>query len=249
MMLDKARNPAICRRTNKLARQVAVWEFDEAFGDLDIPKFAEDFRPAVRFSTRQEIRDHYVDVVSVLKRYARWDSHRIADYIGVSRQTSYQYGFQPTARGARVIPGDKLDKLRDAATAAIYEDLKTTFAPGVTAEMRTWQVFVGMNLELETFSRLYGESQAARLGGVCVPHDCNAKPNAQLSDEDELCVEWLRWRHAGHIAKSEAVHVAGVDQYLEGRVGCEGIPWRIVPTAYQVAALRDIHHRREGRNA
>jgi hypothetical protein len=97
----------------------------------------------------------------VLKRYGRWNSQKIADFIGVSWQTSYQYGFRPDACGARLIPALKLDKLREAATATMDSELKRGFAPRITPESRTWQVFVGMNLKLETFDHLYAESQAA----------------------------------------------------------------------------------------
>jgi len=239
-MLDPNRDPVGQKRLGKLARQVLDRNVDEAFGDPNA---------VVRRSTHQEVRDHYADVVDVLKRYGRWDSLCLADYIGVSRQTSYQYGLQPTNRGARIIPADKLDRLREAAVAAIFDSLKQTVAPGLTAESRTWQVFVGMDLRLETYSHLYGEAQAARLGGVCVPHNGNSKPDAELSADDRLCLDWLTWRHAGLVTRADAIHIAGADEHLECRVGCEAHAWRITPTAAQVAALKAVHERGESRRA
>jgi hypothetical protein len=238
-MLEKSRDKALRRRLERIAKQVPEWDWDEARRGLF---------PEVRVSTHQEVRDHYVAVVDILKRYGRWNSQRIADFLGVSRQTSYQYGFQPHARGARLVPADKLEALRTAAAAAMDADLKRTFAPGITPEMRTWQVFVGMELKVESFHHLYAESQAARLGGVCWPHNDNAKPDHELSSADQLCVDWLTWRHAGLITKAEAMQITGLDEYLEARVGHEVLPWRIMPTVAQVEAIESLHKRREAKH-
>ena len=95
-MLETTRIPVLRRRMERLAKQVPDWDFGEVFGDLN---------SVIRVSTHQEIRDHYADVVDVLKRYAKWDSHRIADFIGIGRQTSYQYGFQPQVHPHKNLPG------------------------------------------------------------------------------------------------------------------------------------------------
>jgi hypothetical protein len=237
-MLEKSRDKALRRRLERLAKQAPDWDWDEATGDL---------LPDIRVSTHQEVRDHYIAVVDVLKRYGRWSSQQIADFLGVSRQTSYQYGFKSDTRGARLIPAEKLDALQAAALAAIDADLKRGFGPGVTPESRTWQVFVGTELRLETFDQRYAESQAARLGGVCWPHNDN-KRQVELSADDQLCIEWLTWRHAGLISKTDAAYIAKVDEYLEGRVGCENLRWRIMPTAEQVRAIARVHKRREAKH-
>ncbi|MBZ9798735.1 hypothetical protein [Mesorhizobium sp. ES1-4] len=189
----------------------------------------------MRAASHQEIRDHFVEVRDRLKR-SGWDSNRIADELGVARQTSYQYAFQPGAKGTRLIPADKLDRLRTAARGQF---------PWLTREQRLW-IVLGPQLELllETTQPGFGESYAARHRGSCMPGKENVKPDYRLPPDEALCVEWLGWRHGGLAAKADAMAVAEVDEYLIERVGLENTGWRIMPTEAQVAALRDIHERR-----
>lgn len=199
----------------------------------------------MRTATHQEIRDHYVDVRDTLKG-SGWDSHRIADLLGVTRQTSYQYAFQPEAKGARVVPAEKLDTLRTAAVRAVHDHWDRGKFPWLTREQRTWIVLgAGLELLLETTQPGFAESYAARNRGSCMPGKDNVKPDFRPPPDEALCVEWLEWRHGGLVTQDDAMAVAGVDEYLVERVGLEMIPsWSIQPTAEQVAALKEIHERR-----
>ena len=196
----------------------------------------------MRTASNQETRDHYVAVRDILKR-AGWDSHRIAGEIGVTRQTSYQYGFNPETRGARVIPADKLDKLRELATAAEAERHERGFPAFLPRAEHLWLVFgAGMELLLETTSPWRAVWHAARHCGVAMPGRDNAQHrDRQLTADDELCVEWMEHRHGGLITKADVMEVAAVDEYLVERVGHEHHGWRIQPTAEQVEALKELH--------
>ena len=59
----------------------------------------------------EKIRDQFVHLRDRLKRKGI-DAQQLADLLGVKRQTTYQYGFSPNARGARIVPADLLDKMR-----------------------------------------------------------------------------------------------------------------------------------------
>ncbi|TPN51519.1 hypothetical protein [Mesorhizobium sp. B1-1-7] len=164
----------------------------------------------------------------------------------MARQTSYQYGFNAEARGARQIPAEKLDRLRTAAVRAIHDHWDRGKFPWLTREQRTWIVLgAGLELLLETTQPAFGASHAARHCGSCMPGKENVNPGFRLPPDEALCVEWLEWRHGGLVTKADAMAVTAVDEYLVERVGLEMLPsWSIQPTAEQVAALKDIHERR-----
>ncbi|RJT28896.1 hypothetical protein D3227_33365 [Mesorhizobium waimense] len=82
---------------------------------------------------------------------SEWDSHRITGEIGVPSQMSYQYGFDPETRGARVISADKLDRLRGFATEAEADRRDRGFPAFLPRAEHLWLVFgVGVELLLET---------------------------------------------------------------------------------------------------
>ncbi|TPK91487.1 hypothetical protein [Mesorhizobium sp. B2-4-17] len=198
----------------------------------------------MRTASHQEIRDHYVEVRDRLKR-SGWDSYRIAGELGVARQTSYQYAFKPEAKGARVIPAEKLDKLRTAAVRAIHQHWDRGQFPWLTREQRLWIVF-GPQLEvvLQTTQPGFAAFYAARHGYSCMPGKEDVKPDFRLQLDEELCVKWLGFRHGGLVTKDDAMAIADVDEYLVERVGLENPGWRIQPTAAQVQRIRELHDRR-----
>lgn len=190
----------------------------------------------------QDIRDHFVTIRDYLKRN-KWTSAQVADVLGVALHTSYQYGFNPSTRGSRIVPADKLDRLRDAAAAVVQENRERGF-PGFFGRKEHLWVVVGKDLSviLETTSPWHAAWHAAQNGGVAMPSRDNLKNrNDRLRDDDRLCIEWLELRHGGLITKEDAMAVAGVDAWLVERIGHEHDPWRIQPTREQVDALREIH--------
>ncbi|MHA6641069.1 hypothetical protein [Mesorhizobium sp. A623] len=213
-------------------KQIPAWDFAAAFGDLN---------PKRRVSSHQEIRDHYVALVAFLKRKG-WDSQRIADLIGTARQTSYQYGFKPETRGSRIIPADKLDRLRDAATAIRIERMEAGFPAFLNRDEHLWLVFAAdMSLLLETTSPWRAAWHAAMHGGTAVYGKDNVlHGDDKLSDNDRLCIEWLEIRHGGLVDKKDAMCAAGCDEYLVERIAHEYGGWRIQPTVAQVEALRSL---------
>ncbi|MEI9432110.1 hypothetical protein [Mesorhizobium sp. Cs1299R1N3] len=64
-----------------------------------------------------------------------------------------------------------------------------------------------------------------------------------LSDNDELCVEWLGFRHGGLVTKEDAMFISDVDEFLVERVGHEHAGWRIQPSADKVQRMRELHER------
>ena len=68
-------------------------------------------------STPSQIRDHFLKLKGILRQTPQ----ELADMLGVKRQTIYQYGFEPGARGARTIPAASLDLMRCAAVEHNFE--------------------------------------------------------------------------------------------------------------------------------
>jgi hypothetical protein len=192
-------------------------------------------------TSHQEIRGHYVTLVNFLKREG-WDSQRIADLIGTARQTSYQYGFKLETRGSRVIPADKLDRLRKAASEIRTQRMEAGFPAFLNRADFLWLVFApDMSLLLETTSPWRAAWHAATHAGTAVHGKDNIRNyDDKLSDNDHLCIEWLEIRHGGLVDKMDAMCAAGCDEYLVERVAHEHVAWRIQPTADQVEALRSL---------
>lgn len=239
-MLELDRNQKVRRLRVGTEKSEHDWDFDAAFGHLDVT-------PNLRVSSKDEIRDHYNAIRDVLKRYAGMDSQGIADLIGVGRQTSYQYGFRPEARGARTIPAGKLDLLRMYAVIAIVNSHDNDWLPGADMDTKRWQLFNHQgHLLIQTLNPLFAVSQATRLGGIVVAHPRNPMQDIrglEFSEEDARCIQWLYFRHRGNATREDAMRIAAVDEYLVERVGLESRPWRIIPTEDQIAALAAAHER------
>lgn len=196
-------------------------------------------------STHQEIRDHYVAIVDFLK-CSRWDSQRIADFLGIAKQTSYQYGFKPETRGSRIIPADKLDRLRDTATQIWIERMEAGFPAFLKRDEHLW-IVVGTDLSimLETTSPWRASWHAVRHNGTAMSGKDNVRNNdTRLSNNDHLCIEWLGLLHDDLVDREDAMRAAGVDEYLIERVGHEHAAWRIQPTEAQLQALREVARER-----
>ncbi|MFB9982997.1 hypothetical protein ACFSOZ_03695 [Mesorhizobium newzealandense] len=74
-------------------------------------------------------------------------------------------------------------------------------------------------------------------------NDNAAHRTTQLSDDDELRVDRLRFRAWRLLTKVDAMQIADVDEYLAERVGHEHAGWRIQPTAQMVQRARELHER------
>lgn len=190
--------------------------------------------------THQEIRDHFVEIQDALKRLGV-DGSKQADICGVKRQTFYQYGFQPEARGARLIPADALDRLRVEFAKG---ELKRYYLPAFIAPTtREWEVVDAAGTVVETTTRrAYAYLAAALVHGE--PRkgpafdEAAAPPNSVAED---LSFAWLHAYHRGHVTPEDAMVCTGLGRYDVGRVGMVWFGWGIAPTFEQVGRLHKIN--------
>lgn len=164
---------------------------------------------------------------------------------GPMRSTLKQYFQMPGTKGTRLIPGERLDLLRNDCLR--WRRAQVPFQP---REERIWNVFSScMDHLLEVTDELYAESYAMRYGpAVCVPGDRNPG-RSSLQPDDRLCIEWLDVRHGGLVDEADAMAITGTDEWTEGLVGYENRGQRIVPTRAEVDALRVNSDSREVRHA
>lgn len=143
----------------------------------------------------------------------------------------------------RLIPAEKLDRLRDFATEAEAEGKERGLPAFLPRTEHLGIVFgAGLAMLLDTTSPWRAAWHAARNCGVARPGRDNKRHRERLlSPADERCVAWLEWRHAVLVTNADAMVVADVDEYLAKRVGHEHHGWRIEPTGEQVEALKQLH--------
>lgn len=196
--------------------------------------------------------DEVVDELRGLRKRLRrtMETAEIAKIAGVTVQTLKQYCQASGTKGARLIPGERLDLLRNEVALRNAIHWSRAQVPFQPREERTWHVFAStMDHLLEVTDELYAESFAMRYGpAVCVPGNRNPG-RSSLQPDDRLCVEWLDVRHGGLVDKADGMAVTGTDEWTEGLVGYENRGQRIVPTRAEVDALREIAESRELSNA
>lgn len=176
----------------------------------------------------------------------------IAALAGVTKQTMSQYCQMPGTRGARLIPGERLDALRNEHAFRWFMNWNRAPASicGVPREERLWLVCrQDGEPVLDTTIRSFAECYAARHGLVCVPGPRNTGEKDFMTADDWLCVDWLDVRHSGLVTKADAMTVTGTDEWTEGLIGYELPGLRIVPTRAQIAALQDLADERRLANA
>lgn len=198
-----------------------------------------DYRNTKNTMTHAEVTEHLRELRRSLSK--RLTLTEIAAVAGVARQTLSQYCMMPGGKGARLIPGDKIDLLRTAVADATFRHWDRAQVPAHPRETRLWRVFgPSMDVILETTIQVYGEAYAARQGGWCSRGPDNFGKDL-MKEDDWLRVRWLEARHGGVVTRADAMAVTETDEWTEGLVGFELPRWGIVPTAAEVKSLQAIH--------
>lgn len=180
----------------------------------------------------------------------KMETAEIAALAGVAAQTLKQYCMLPEKRGAKLIPGERLDALRNEVALRDALHWSRSQVPFQPRSHRQWLV---MTTDLETVldvtSQMYAECYAARHGHMAVRGPENTDMRDCMTGDDWLSVDWLDIRHSGLVDKQDAMAVTGTDEWAEGLVGFELTGRRIVPTQAEIDALREIAESRRYRDA
>lgn len=187
-----------------------------------------------------------VDELRGLRKILRRDmeTHEIAALAGVTVQTLKQYCQIPGTRGARLIPGERLDILRNEAALRHHLHWSRAQVPGHPRAERQWLVMTtDLDPVLDVTFQSYAECYAARHGGLVVRGPENTGRRDHMTAADWLSADWLEVRHSGLVTKQDAMTVTGTDEWIEGLVSYEFPGLRIVPTRQEIDALRAIAER------
>lgn len=194
----------------------------------------------MELKTHLQVTEHLRDLREALQKRHGWNLERFVTETRVPKQTFKQYCMLPDKRGARRAPAWVLECLRSAVIELDRARWDKFFPTYLGREEKSWFVLNSdMSTCLETHSLFAAVMYAARNGSLSVvPGPDNANPDEQLSEKDQLCVDWIQVVESGFVSRQDVMDVTGVSEYEVDLVGCEQLNWRIQPALTQVLELR-----------
>ncbi|MCO7728457.1 hypothetical protein NJB93_17865 [Brucella intermedia] len=164
-------------------------------------------------TTPEEIRDAFLHIKWALERHG-WATSDFTGFLGIPRQTWYQYGHKLDSKGYRRIPAVQLDLLRQQHALASFGSRDGAVDPFHRRRNR-WTVG-----EETTFSFLKAIYMSGISGHPIVPGEDNErKPEASAQ-------KILRWFAAARQADRRQIMAAtNLGDYDIGRIGFVGNHW------------------------
>ncbi|MBK3745070.1 hypothetical protein G3A39_38410 [Paraburkholderia aspalathi] len=172
--------------------------------------------------TPTKIFEHYL----TLKR--GWKTPQdLADFLGVKRQTVYQYAFRRENKAARTVSAEGLDRMRVAVIERDLESVDRFFPPFKKRSESSWLINVAGKMVSTTC-----KAHAAYLAGCArtsvQPHSENPK-NWVPDPKEMLAMRWLTATRQNEVPRSVLMEITGLDEYNVGRVGLIWLNFGIVP--------------------
>ncbi|WP_152529605.1 hypothetical protein [Aliihoeflea sp. 2WW] len=200
-------------------------------GKLPMFELPDSYQHPTKFGNPQQIRDHFVELRDGLYAWnSGFDSSSLADLCGVKRQTFYQYGFQPTSRGARVIPAAALDRMR---VEFVKWRLSRLHIPAfLPRDEYTWIVKERGEVIRETTQGSLARFEAAVSGGrlISEPGPKCCLPAAALDEGDRRSQRWLEIVHSGFVDADDTMQITGLGRHDVGTIGLTAMGWGVEPT-------------------